>query len=229
VRINGQLYEVIGVFEHDTGMFVGPGVDAFAVIPLSSFRKHYPEAKELILAFTVPEGVKVETAQDEVVQAMRRLRHVPPDKENDFEISSPDFLSNLWNQLTGALVILTGVISSIGLVVGGIGVMNIMLISVTERTHEIGLRKAIGARRADIRLQFLLEAVALTLSGGNDWNSDRGCSVDAGTHFRAVHPRQLVVSLGSDWLHDLGKRWTLFWLLSCQSRRQFGPDCVPPL
>jgi putative ABC transport system permease protein len=166
VRINGQLYEVIGIFEHDTGLFVGPGVDAFAVIPLSSFRKHYPEAKELILAFTVPEGVKVETAQDEVVQAMRRLRHVPPDKENDFEISSPDFLSNLWNQLTGALVILTGVISSIGLVVGGIGVMNIMLISVTERTHEIGLRKAIGARRADIRLQFLLEAVALTLSGG---------------------------------------------------------------
>ncbi len=166
VRINGQLYEVIGVFEHDTGLFVGPGVDAFAIIPLSSFHKHYPEAKELVMAFTVPENVKLETAQDEVIQAMRRLRHVPPNKENDFEISSPDFLSNLWNQLTGALVILTGVISSIGLVVGGIGVMNIMLISVTERTHEIGLRKAIGARRADIRLQFLLEAVALTLSGG---------------------------------------------------------------
>ena len=97
---------------------------------------------------------------------MRRLRHVPVDKENDFEVSSPDFLSNLWNQLTGALVILTGVISSIGLLVGGIGVMNIMLISVTERTHEIGIRKAIGARRADIRFQFLLEAVALTLVGG---------------------------------------------------------------
>ncbi len=166
VRINGQLFEVIGVFEHDAGLFVGPGVDAFAIIPLSNFKKNYPENKELVMAFTVPENVKVELAQDEVIQAMRRLRHVPADKENDFEISSPDFLSNLWNQLTGALVILTGVISSIGLVVGGIGVMNIMLISVTERTHEIGLRKAIGARRADIRLQFLLEAVALTLSGG---------------------------------------------------------------
>jgi putative ABC transport system permease protein len=166
VRINGQLYEVIGVFEHDPGLFVGPGVDAFAVIPLSNFRKNYPEAKELIMAFTVPENVNLETARDEVVQAMRRLRHIPVDKENDFEISSPDFLSNLWSQLTGALVILTGVISSIGLVVGGIGVMNIMLISVTERTHEIGLRKAIGARRADIRLQFLLEAVSLTLVGG---------------------------------------------------------------
>src|SRR5260370_11284214 len=108
----------------------------------------------------------VDAEQGEVTHAMRRLRRIPAGKENDFEISSPDFLSNLWNKLTGALVILTTVISSIGLLVGGIGVMNIMLISVTERTQEIGVRKAIGARRADIRLQFLLEAVALTLVGG---------------------------------------------------------------
>jgi putative ABC transport system permease protein len=166
VRINGELYDVIGVFEHDPGLFVGPGVDAFAVIPLSNFKKMYPEAKELIMAFTVPENFSRQTAQDEVIQAMRRLRHIPANKENDFELSSPDFLSNLWNQLTGALVILTSVISSIGLLIGGIGVMNIMLISVTERTHEIGLRKAIGARRVDIRLQFLLEAVVLTVVGG---------------------------------------------------------------
>ena len=166
VRLNGELYEVIGIFEHDPGLFIGPGVDAFAIIPLSTFKKQYPEAKELLMAFTVPENVRLETAQDEVIQAMRRLRHISADKENDFEISSPDFLSNLWNQLTGALVILTSVISSIGLLVGGIGVMNIMLISVTERTQEIGLRKAIGARRVDIRLQFLLEAVVLTLLGG---------------------------------------------------------------
>ena len=166
VRINGAVYEVIGVFVHDQGLFLGPGVDIFAVIPLSNFKKQYPEAKELILAFTVPEGVNLESAQGEVIQAMRRLRRIPADKENDFELSSPDFLSNLWNQLTGALVILTTVISSIGLLVGGIGVMNIMLISVTERTQEIGVRKAIGARRADVRLQFLLEAVVLTLVGG---------------------------------------------------------------
>jgi putative ABC transport system permease protein len=166
VRINGGPYEVIGVFEHDPGLFVGPGVDMFAIIPLSDFKKRYPEAKELIMAFTVPENVNVGTAQDEVIQAMRRLRHLSGSQENDFEMSSPDFLSNLWNQLTGALVILTTVISSVGLLVGGIGVMNIMLISVTERTQEIGVRKAIGARRADVRLQFLLEAVVVTMVGG---------------------------------------------------------------
>jgi putative ABC transport system permease protein len=166
VRINGGAYEVIGVFEHDQGLFLGPGVDIFAIIPLSNFKKQYPEAKELVMLFTVPKNVNIDLAQGEVIQAMRRLRRVPPDKGNDFELSSPDFLSNLWNQLTGALVILTTVISSIGLLVGGIGVMNIMLISVTERTQEIGVRKAIGARRADIRLQFLLEAVVLTLVGG---------------------------------------------------------------
>jgi putative ABC transport system permease protein len=166
VRINGGTYEVIGVFEHDQGLFLGPGVDIFAIVPLSDFKKHYPEAKELILIFTIPADVNVETAQGEVIQVMRRLRRIPAGKENDFELSSPDFLSHLWNQLTGALVILTTVISSIGLLVGGVGVMNIMLISVTERTQEIGVRKAIGARRADVRLQFLLEAVVLTLVGG---------------------------------------------------------------
>ncbi len=166
VRINGSVYEVIGVFSHDQGLFLGPGVDIFAIIPLSNFKKQYPEAKELIMLFTVPKHVNVAAAQAEVIQAMRRIRKIPADKENDFELSSPDFLSNLWNQLTGALVILTSVISSIGLLVGGVGVMNIMLISVTERTQEIGVRKAIGARKADVRLQFLFEAVVLTLVGG---------------------------------------------------------------
>ncbi len=166
VRINGLPYDVIGVFEHDPGLFIGPGVDVFAIIPLSDFRKRYPQNKELIITFTVPKNVNVGTAQDEVIQAMRRLRHLSGSQENDFELSSPDFLSNLWNQLTGALVILTSVISSVGLLVGGIGVMNIMLISVTERTQEIGVRKAIGARRADVRLQFLLEAVVVTMVGG---------------------------------------------------------------
>ena len=157
---------MIGVFEHDQGFFVGPGVDVFAVIPLSNFKKAYPGSKELIMAFTVPQDVILQTAQDEVEQAMRRIRRLSGNQEDDFEMSSPDFLSKLWGQLTGALVILTTVISSIGLLVGGIGVMNIMLVSVTERTYEIGIRKAIGARRADILVQFLLEASVLTFLGG---------------------------------------------------------------
>jgi putative ABC transport system permease protein len=165
-RLNGRQYEVIGVFEHDPGLFGGPGIDSFVVMPFSLFHKQYPESKELIFAFTVPKGVPGPRAVDEITDAMRRIRHVRHNQENDFEITSPDFLSNLWSQLTGALVLLTSIISSVGLLVGGIGVMNIMLISVTERTGEIGIRKAIGARKSDIRLQFLLEAVVLAGLGG---------------------------------------------------------------
>jgi putative ABC transport system permease protein len=166
VRLNGSLFEVIGIFQKDSGLFGAGGVGQFAVIPLSVFHKYYPNSKELAIAFTVPKGVDPDIAKDEVTEAMRRRRHLAFSSENDFDVTSPDFLSSLWNQLTGALMVLTGVISSVGLLVGGIGVMNIMLISVTERTGEIGVRKAIGARKSDIRVQFLLEATVLTCVGG---------------------------------------------------------------
>ena len=166
VRINGGLYEVIGIFQNDTGLNLGAGVNQFAVIPLSDFHKNYPDSKELAIAFTVLPGSEIDKAKDEVVEALRRRRHVPYGAPDDFDLISPDFLSSLWNQLTGALVVLTGIISSVGLMVGGIGVMNIMLISVTERTSEIGVRKAIGARKSDIRVQFLMEAMLLTCTGG---------------------------------------------------------------
>jgi len=141
-------------------------VDQFVAIPLTNFRKCYPEIRDVFLAFSIQREANLEQVKNEVIEAMRRLRRVPRDAENDFEVISPDFLSSLWNQLTGALVVLTGAISSVGLLVGGVGVMNIMLISVTERTSEIGVRMAIGARRADIRAQFLMEAVVLTFTGG---------------------------------------------------------------
>jgi putative ABC transport system permease protein len=166
VRLNGELFEVIGVFEKDSGFFGAGGVNQFAMIPLSKFHKNYPDTKEWAIAFTAPKDGDVQRAKDEVTEAMRRRRHVPFKAENDFDIISPDFITALWNQLTGALVILTGIISSVGLLVGGVGVMNIMLISVTERTSEIGVRKAIGARKADIRVQFLMEATVLTCTGG---------------------------------------------------------------
>lgn len=166
VRLNGKLYQVIGVLEPESGLFGGPGPDDFVIIPLGTFRKAYPEAKELVLAFVAAADRPIEEAKDQVEQALRRLRKVPPQAPNDFEITSPDFLASLWKQLTGALVVLTMLLSSVGLAVGGVGVMNIMLISVTERTMEIGVRKAIGARRSDIRAQFLMEATLLSGVGG---------------------------------------------------------------
>jgi putative ABC transport system permease protein len=166
VRLDGRLYEVIGVFEKDPGMFGGFGVDMFACIPLSNFHKNFPQVREIFLIFTVREDADMDAVRDQVADVMRRRRHVPLHGENDFELADASFITGLWNQLTGAMALLTGVISSIGLLVGGIGVMNIMLISVTERTNEIGIRKAIGARKADIRAQFLLEAVTLTGIGG---------------------------------------------------------------
>jgi len=166
VRLNGRLYEVIGVFEKDPGLFGGFGVDQFVTIPLSNFHKNYPEIREVWLIASVRPDSDVGQARDNIVEAMRRRRRVPHHAENDFDVADANFFLDLWNQLTGAMVLLTGVISSIGLLVGGIGVMNIMLISVTERTQEIGIRKAIGARRADIRVQFLLEAITLSGIGG---------------------------------------------------------------
>jgi putative ABC transport system permease protein len=165
VRLNGQLYEVIGVFEKDSGIF-GFGVDQFACIPLSNFHKHYPEIREIFLIFTVKPEADLASTQNQVVDAMRRRRHVPHNADNDFEVADQSLFLDLWNRLTGAMALLTGVISSIGLLVGGIGVMNIMLISVTERTGEIGIRKAIGARKNDIRVQFLFEAITLSGIGG---------------------------------------------------------------
>ena len=166
VRLNGMPFEVIGVFEPHQGLFGGPGVDQFVVIPYRTFAKLYPEIEEVIIGVSVENPALLGEAEDEVIAIMRRRRHVPANAKNDFEITSPDVVTNLWKQLTGAIVVLTLMIASIGLLVGGIGIMNIMLVSVTERTAEIGVRKAVGARRKDIRAQFLLEAVTLTGLGG---------------------------------------------------------------
>jgi putative ABC transport system permease protein len=166
VRLNGRLYEVIGVFEPDQGLFSGFGVDQFACVPMSNFRKTFPEVRERFIAVAAKNGFTLEAVHGQIEEALRRKRHLSFHAEDDFDISSPDFLSALWNQLTGAMVLLTGIISAVGLLVGGIGVMNIMLISVTERTAEIGVRKAVGARKSDIRVQFLLEAVTLSGIGG---------------------------------------------------------------
>ena len=166
VRLNGVAFEVIGIYVKDEGLFGGPGIDQFACIPYSTFHKLYPEIREHFMAISVRDTSQLHKAVDEVVSVLRRRRRVPAREENDFELAMPEFFAQMWAQTTGALFLLTFSISSIALLVGGIGVMNIMLVSVTQRTHEIGVRKAVGARQQDIRLQFLIEAMALTGAGG---------------------------------------------------------------
>jgi putative ABC transport system permease protein len=166
IRVNGLPFRVIGVFEPHQGLFGGPGADQFVIIPYKTFAKLYPELEEVIIAASATSPELLPRAMEEATEVLRRQRRVPANKPNDFEIASADLLTDLWAQLTGAIVALTLIIASIGLVVGGIGVMNIMLVSVTERTAEIGVRKAVGARRKDIRAQFVVEAMTLTGVGG---------------------------------------------------------------
>ncbi|MFQ5817894.1 MAG: ABC transporter permease [Terriglobia bacterium] len=166
VRLNGLEFRVLGIFERHQGLFGGPGLDQFVFIPYRTFVKLWPEIEEVMIAVAVADPKQLAQAEDEVISLLRRRRGVVAAAEDDFEIMAPDFLSALWDELTGAIVVLTFIISLIALLVGGIGVMNIMLVSVTERTAEIGVRKAVGARQKDIRRQFLTEAVTLTSLGG---------------------------------------------------------------
>jgi putative ABC transport system permease protein len=166
INVNGYPFRVIGVLKPDKGFFGGPSLDQFVHVPFSAFAELYPEIKETFIGVKATDQRLFDKACDEVTELLRRRRGVAASKPNNFEIVTPDVFTELWDQLTGALVILTLVISSIGLLVGGIGVMNIMLVSVTERTREIGIRKAVGARRSDILVQFLIEAITLTGVGG---------------------------------------------------------------
>ena len=165
IVIGSETFEVIGTTAPRTGFPGNNNTDMTVKIPYLTFKKMYPSQKENFIIATALPG-RIDQAKDEAEGVLRRRRHVKPSEGNNFGISSADSIINQFNQLIGTVVLVTVVISSIGLLVGGIGVMNIMLVSVTERTREIGVRKAIGARRSDITWQFLLEAMTLTGSGG---------------------------------------------------------------
>ena len=169
VRINGHPYRVIGVME-PLGNFFGQSRDNSIFIPLTTFDKYYPDRPFPEVVFFVivrPRSrAYVKTAMDEITDILRRRRRIPAGEPNNFGISSQDSLLDVYNQLTGATALVLTSISFVALMIGGIGVMNIMLVSVTERTKEIGVRKAVGATKLNILSQFLIEAVVLTAVGG---------------------------------------------------------------
>jgi putative ABC transport system permease protein len=166
VTIDGAEYTVLGVFAPAKGGFFGEnGLDRQVTLPLGTARLRYPQADNFLITAKARSGLRAD-AMEEIRAAVRRLRRTPAGQEDDFNLSTADSIIQNFDRITGMVTLVSMAISALGLLVGGIGVMNIMLVSVTERTREIGVRKAIGARRFDIVLQFLSEAVTLTGAGG---------------------------------------------------------------
>jgi len=166
MMVDGAEYVVIGVFAKAKGGFFGEnGLDNQITIPLRTAALRYPQVDRYMIISKARPGMR-QDAFEEVRGVMRKIRRLAPNAADDFSLSTPDQIIQQFDRITGLIGLVAIAISGLGLLVGGIGVMNVMLVSVTERTREIGVRKAIGARSRDIIGQFLVEAMALTGAGG---------------------------------------------------------------
>jgi len=168
IRLGGRPVEVIGLYVPPENIFAPQGAETGAIVPyvLLDHQFTIDHTQGQYIAIKPRPGVTVEQAQDAVTVLMRELRHLRPADKNSFDLMTQDQILDIFDKLTGAFFLVMIVLSSVGLMVGGIGVMAIMMVSVTDRTREIGVRKALGATRGDIMLQFLIEAATLTGIGG---------------------------------------------------------------
>ena len=168
VIIAGNVFTVIGVLDKYKQLFGGGSNpnDNTAIFPLNTFHKIHPEILDTIISVQYDDAKNKSIATEEIRMLLRERRRVRVEKDDDFAIFGPDYILSFWSQVTSGLVIFMFAVSSVGLLVGGIGVMNIMLVSVTERTREIGVRKAIGATKRNVLIQFSFEAMTLCAVGG---------------------------------------------------------------
>ncbi len=166
ISINGIGFDVIGTLQRKGEMF-GQSQDNFVIVPITAYLQYYGNRwTSLGISIKAPDGESFDLTKEEVIDQMRIVRGLGPLDENDFEVTSNDALIDTFGSFTAGIKMFAGAVSVIALVVAGIGIMNIMLVSVSERIKEIGIRKAIGATRNNILFQFLLEAVFLSLIGG---------------------------------------------------------------
>ncbi len=165
VRIHGQQYQIVGVVA-SKGRVLGQSFDSFVMMPITAFESLFGRRQTTTISVKMADPNQVAGAMQRAEEAMRIAHRLRPSDEDNFSIETADALLAFWKQLTNVLFTVVPAVVAIGIVVGGIVIMNIMLMSVTERTHEIGLRKSVGARRQDILRQFLTEAIMLSVLGG---------------------------------------------------------------
>ena len=165
VRLGGERFEVIGVLA-SKGRVLGQSFDAIALVPLSRYEMIYGRRSTTAISVKMRDATDIADGMARAEETMRLARHLRPGQESNFSVETADALVSFWKSLTAVLFSVVPAVVAIGVVVGGIVIMNIMLMVVTERTREIGIRKAVGARARDIERQFLAEAIALSLGGG---------------------------------------------------------------